>query len=87
MSCLVREQGWHDVFGPDRESRRRSRRLSAGESRVLSLAAEGLTGRAVAEQLGWPVERVWDCLVGVFEALGARSRLEAIVLAYRRGEL
>ena len=87
MSCLVREQGRHDLFGPDRESRPRSRDLVAGESRVLSLSAEGLTGREVAEQLGWPAERVWDCLVGAIEALGARSKLEAIVLACQRGTL
>ena len=87
MSCLVREQGGHDLVGPDRESRRRSRKLSAGECQVLSLAAEGLAGRAVAERLGWPLDRVWDCLIGAVEAIGARSKLEAIVLAYRRAEL
>jgi len=87
MSCFVRERGGHDVFGSDRESRQRSRRLSAHESQVLSLAAEGLSGERVAEHLGWPLERVWDCLIGACTALGARSKLEAIVLACRRGEL
>jgi DNA-binding NarL/FixJ family response regulator len=87
MSCLVREQGGHDIFGSDRESRQRSRKLNARECHVLSLAAEGLSGKAVGEHLGWPLERVWDCLIGAYTALGARSKLEAIVLAYRRGEL
>jgi len=87
MSCLVREQGGHDVFGSDRVSSQRSRRLNAREHQVLSLAAEGLSDTAVSEHLGWPLERIWDCLIGAYTALGARSKLEAIVLAYRRGEL
>jgi hypothetical protein len=87
MSCFVREQGGHDVFGLNRASRQRSRRRNAREYQVLSLAAEGLPGMAVADHLGWPLGRVWDCLIGAFVAFEARSKLEAIVLAYRRGEL
>jgi len=87
MSCLVREQGGHDVCDSDRASGQRSRRLNARECQVLSLAAEGLSGKEVGEHLGWPLERVWDCLIDAYTALGARSKLEAIVLAYRRGEL
>ena len=87
MSCFGREQGGHDVFDSDRASRQRSRRLNACEYQVLSLAAEGLSGKEVAEHLGWPLARVWDRLIGAYTALGARSKLEAIVLACRRGEL
>jgi DNA-binding NarL/FixJ family response regulator len=87
MSCFVQEQGGHDVFDSNRASRQRSRRLHAREYHVLSLTAEGLSGKEVAGRLGWPLECVWDCLIDAYTALGARSKLEAIVLAYRRGEL
>lgn len=65
----------------------RSPRLSGDERQVLSLAAEGLTHREVAYRLNVPLERVRECLSSACTALGARSKLEAIVLASRLGEI
>ena len=65
----------------------RARVLSDDERRVLGLSAEGLGRGEVADCLRWPTRRVRDCLAGAVAALGARSKLEAIIIAYRQGEL
>ena len=54
---------------------------------MLCLSAQGLAVRDIATRLAWPRERVHECLTGALVALGASSKLEAIILAYRRGEL
>jgi DNA-binding NarL/FixJ family response regulator len=61
--------------------------ISVEERQVLRLAAEGLSVTEVAHTLGCPRERVHECLTGAFVTLGASSKLEAIIVAIRRGEL
>ena len=53
--------------------------------RVLELIAEGLSNRQVAEDLGVPVEAVRDSLDETFARLGAGSKLEALIIAFRHG--
>jgi DNA-binding NarL/FixJ family response regulator len=52
---------------------------------VLQLAATGLATSEIAERLGLPVEVVRSRLATAIAALGARSKLEAVILALRRG--
>jgi DNA-binding NarL/FixJ family response regulator len=66
---------------------RRERELSADEGRVLKLAAKGLVSREIAGALDWSLDRVRSATVGAITALGASSKLEAVLVAYRRGEL
>jgi DNA-binding NarL/FixJ family response regulator len=65
----------------------RSLPLTVGERRALSLSARGLTVAEVAEAMcGSPLTvHVW--LASAIDKLGARSKLEAILIADRRGEL
>jgi len=62
-----------------------SGRLDAGQRRVLTLAATGLITDEVATQLGMSVDDVRRHTAGAIAALGARSKLEAVVIALRRG--
>ena len=57
------------------------------ERRVLRLSATGLLTDEVAEHLGIGVDEVRLHLGGAMVALGARSKLEAVVLALRAGLL
>ena len=61
--------------------------LTVEERRVLSLSARGLSATDAAEVMGTsvPVVRVWPDLA--FDKLGVCSKLEAIIVAARRGEL
>jgi DNA-binding CsgD family transcriptional regulator len=61
--------------------------LEPVERRVLERSAEGLSSREIAEQLGVSVEAVWDALGTLFDKLGAGSKLEALLVAFRRGLL
>jgi DNA-binding NarL/FixJ family response regulator len=61
--------------------------LGDDERRVLGLAADGLSVPEVAELLDWSRERVRAAIVSAITTLGATSKLEAIIIAYRRGEL
>jgi len=63
------------------------RPLSLAEREVLRLAAEGLVTAEVADRLGCSVDGVRAELRCAMSATGARSKLEAIVVAMRRGEL
>jgi len=63
------------------------RPLSLAERQVLRLAAEGLVTAEVAHHLGWSVDEVRAEVGRAMSATGARSKLEAIVVAMRRGEL
>jgi DNA-binding NarL/FixJ family response regulator len=53
--------------------------------RTLELLATGLSINEVAELLGCPPDEVRDHLVQAIRALGARSKLEAIVIARQQG--
>ena len=59
--------------------------LTAQERAVLAASAKGLGSADVAELVGQPLEAVRRHLASAIEELGARSKLEAIILAYRRG--
>jgi DNA-binding NarL/FixJ family response regulator len=61
--------------------------LSEDQRRVLSLAARGLVSSEIAERLGWPQPDVQDQLRLAIHALGARSKLEAVIIARRRGSI
>ena len=63
------------------------RELGDDERRVLRLAATGLATTEIADTLGWSRKRVRSAIVGAIETLGASSKLEALIVAYRRGEL
>jgi len=65
----------------------RSLPLIAGERRALGLSARGLVVAEVAEATGTSPGRVRMLLASAIVKLGARSKLEAVVLAARRGEL
>jgi DNA-binding NarL/FixJ family response regulator len=53
------------------------------ERRVLELMATGLSSREVAGRLDVPVEQVRDVAFAAIVKLGARSKLEAIIIAIR----
>lgn len=59
--------------------------LTTREIDLLQMLATGLTAEAMAEQL--TVDTVWIDIQSVIEKLGARSRLEAVVIARRHGLL
>jgi len=51
-------------------------RLSARESEIAYLAADGLTCREIADRLSLSVTTVRTHIAHVYEKLGARNRLE-----------
>ena len=53
------------------------------ERRVLELAASGLSTAEVAGRLGVPVDTARSTLRGILARLGARSKLEALIIAIR----
>ena len=59
--------------------------LTARESEVLELMAEGLGNAAIATRLVLGVETVRTHVAGVLRKLGARDRTHAVVLAYSQG--
>jgi DNA-binding CsgD family transcriptional regulator len=59
--------------------------ISAEERTVLAASATGRSVAEVAELLGQPPEVVRRQLASAITKLGARSKLEAVVLALRRG--
>ena len=60
-------------------------RLRPRERAVLQLCAEGLSIAEIAEQLDLPLEGAREALQGAIAALGAASKLEAIIAAARLG--
>jgi DNA-binding NarL/FixJ family response regulator len=60
-------------------------RLTSREREVLGLMAVGLDNRGIAAQLGIQYSTVRGHVRSVIEKLGARSRLEAVARAYRKG--
>ena len=59
--------------------------LSAQQQAVLALFATGLHSAEVAAALGTPVGEVRAHLVSAVVELGARSKLEAVIIALRLG--
>ena len=63
------------------------RTMTPRQSEVLTLLAQALTTNEIAERLGLSTETVRNHIRAVLNALGARSRLEAVVIAERLGLL
>ena len=61
--------------------------LTTRQSEALALLAEGFGTRAISAQLGIAEETARNHIRGVLTQLGAHSRLEAVVRAYRLGLL
>jgi DNA-binding NarL/FixJ family response regulator len=72
------------VVGIDRR-RRMGSTLTEREREVLSVAAEGLTAREIAERLGVRERTVTTHLARIYGKLGVRNRLSAIRAATRAG--
>ncbi len=62
-------------------------KLSKREWDVLWLLAEGLSDRDIAARLGIGKETVRTHMAGLLGKLGAESRLQALVLAVRHGQV
>ena len=60
-------------------------RLTPAECDVLAVSATGRVVSEVAEVLGHPPETVRRALDSAVNKLGARSKLEAVLLALRAG--
>jgi len=60
-------------------------RLTARETEVLRALVEGLDNEGIAEKLGITLEEEQNHLAGILEKLGARSGLQALTIAARRG--
>jgi DNA-binding NarL/FixJ family response regulator len=65
----------------------RSLPLTVGERRALSLSACGLTVAEVAEVMCDSPSAVQRWLASAIDKLGARSKLEAVLIADRKGEI
>ena len=61
--------------------------LTSEERRALELSAEGLAVPEVADAMGVSTPEVREWLAAAIGKLGARSKLEAVVIAARRGYL
>jgi PAS domain S-box-containing protein len=61
--------------------------LTARQHEVLSLLGEGLGTREIARDLGVSEETTRNHIRALLRALGARSRLQAVITAYRFGLL
>jgi two-component system response regulator DesR len=63
----------------------RSTELTAGERQALRLSAQGLYVPEVAEEMCASPDTVREWLSSAIGKLGARSKLEAVIIALRRG--
>jgi DNA-binding NarL/FixJ family response regulator len=61
--------------------------LTQQERDVLAASARGAGGAEVASELGLPEHEMSAALASAMHKLGARSRLEAVVIALRRGDI
>ena len=64
---------------------RTASRLTTQEQRILALAATGWTAAAVAETLGLAPEAIRVALASIVTKVGARSMIEAVMIAVRTG--
>jgi DNA-binding CsgD family transcriptional regulator len=67
--------------------RGRPSRMTANERAALSLAAAGLGVTEVAEALNESPHAVRGVLASAVRKLGARSKLEAVLIALQTGEI
>ena len=82
----------HAVFGvvlpgKPRDRAVRMRELTARQSQVLQLLAEGASTEQIAAMLHVSKETVRNHIRHILRALGAHSRLEAVAKAHRQGLL
>ena len=61
--------------------------LTPRELEILTMIAEGLGNRAIAQRLGISTHTVKFHIASTLDKLGARSRTEAVTIAVRRGAL
>ena len=61
--------------------------LTLQERRALELSATGLAVADVADAMGVSVQTVRAWLASAISKLGARSKLEAVLIAATRGEI
>jgi DNA-binding CsgD family transcriptional regulator len=69
----------------DDDQRESRSRLDPDQRQILELILTGLGHRDIAEQLGMSVDEVRARIEDVVERLGARSKLEALIIAIRHG--
>jgi two-component system response regulator DesR len=69
------------------EARRTGELLTRSECVVLSILARGASVGEAAVELGLPEQAVRAHLAAAIRTLGARSRLEALIIAARRGQI
>jgi DNA-binding NarL/FixJ family response regulator len=62
-------------------------RLTRQECDILAASARGLMASEVAAELGLGVADVRAGIVSAIQELGARSKLEAVIIALRRGDI
>jgi PAS domain S-box-containing protein len=62
-------------------------RLTPRQREALAMLGAGLTTQQMAERTGLSIETVRNHVRAVLRALGAQSRLEAVLLAHRNGLL
>lgn len=79
---LIRRLGSHPVASGEDEG---SSELTARELEVLGLLADGLDQRAIARRLFIAPKTVGKHIEHILQKLPARSRAEAVSIAYRRG--
>jgi DNA-binding CsgD family transcriptional regulator len=61
------------------------RRLTARETQILALVADGLTDREIAQSLWLSEHTVNHHLKSIYIKLGARSRAHATAVGFRAG--
>lgn len=76
-----------DLVGGRRRARSPGPRLTARESEVLALAAEGLTVRGISARLFVSEATTRSHLAGIYRKLGVTSRSQAVLAAERLGML
>lgn len=80
----VHEEAPHDLAPSAADGECQVHLLTARQSDVLSLLAEGRSTKDIARRLGLAVPTVKTHLAAVYRQLGARNRLEAVVKAGAR---
>ena len=71
----------------EESERERVGRLSARETEILQLTAEGLESQAIADRLGISHATVRTHTANTLTKLGVHSKTEAVVLAIRHGKV
>ena len=61
--------------------------LTDREKEVLSLAAEGYAEKEIAGELGISAKTVANHVHNVLQKLNAKNKLNAVVIAFRKGEI